>query len=51
MTKKKSFSWLNCIATAMLAYFFTVPFHEFLHFLTYYVYGDKVEIFSAGAVQ
>lgn len=51
MTKKNSFSWINCAATALLAYFFTVPFHEFLHFLTYYVYGDKVAYFSAGAVE
>lgn len=51
MEKKRDYTWLNCIATALLAYFFTVPFHEFLHFLTYYVYGDKVAIYSAGAVQ
>ena len=51
MNREKGFTWPNCIATALLAYFFTVPFHEFLHFLTYYAYGDKVIIFSAGAVQ
>ncbi|MDO5480567.1 MAG: hypothetical protein Q4F58_02795 [Candidatus Saccharibacteria bacterium] len=50
MNKKKDFSLLNCIATGLLAIFLTVPFHEFLHFLTFYVYGDKVSIFSAGAV-
>ncbi|MBR0415335.1 MAG: hypothetical protein IJI67_09745 [Clostridia bacterium] len=51
MENKRNYTWFNCIATALLAYFFTVPFHEFLHFLTYYAYGDKVAIYSAGAVQ
>lgn len=51
MDKKMNFSWFNCIATTLLTFFFTVPFHEFLHFLTYYAYGDKVAIYSAGAVQ
>ena len=51
MNKKKNFTWFNCIATTLLAFFFTVPFHEFLHFLTYYAYGDKVAIYTAGAVQ
>ena len=49
--KKKDFSLINCISTALLAIFFTVPFHEFLHFLTDYIYGDKVHIYSAGAVE
>lgn len=50
MNKKKDFSLLNCITTGLLSIFLTVPFHEFLHFLTDYAYGDKVYIYSAGAV-
>lgn len=50
MSHKKDWSLLNCVATGLLAIFLTVPFHEFLHFLTYYTYGDQVAIFSAGAV-
>ena len=49
--KKKDFSLINCISTVLLAIFFTVPLHEFLHFLTDYIYGDKVYIYSAGAVE
>ena len=41
---------INCISSAMLAYFFTIPFHEFLHFLTFYIYGDKVEYASVQTV-
>ncbi len=51
METKKDFSWLNCIATAMLAYFFTVPVHELFHAITDILYGDKIEWYSAGAVQ
>ena len=50
MDKQKDFSLLNCFATGFLAFFLTVPFHEFLHFLTYCFYGDQVSIYSAGAV-
>ena len=41
---------INCIATGLLAYFFTIPFHEFLHFITFYIYGHKAEYYSAGSV-
>ena len=51
MKSEKDLSIINCIATAMLAYFFTVPVHELFHLLTYYAYGDKGQWFSAGAVQ
>jgi hypothetical protein len=44
------YTTLNCLSSALLAYFFTVPFHEFLHFVTFYIYGHKVEYFSAGSV-
>ena len=50
MEKKKDYSIINCIATAMLAYFFTIPFHESIHAITYILYGDKVVNFSAGSV-
>ncbi len=51
MENKKNFSTLNCIATAMLAYFLTIPIHEGFHALTYLIYGDKVEWYTAGAVR
>ena len=51
MNNKKDLSIINCIATAMLAYFLTIPVHELFHLLTDYAYGDKVTWFSAGAVQ
>lgn len=50
LNAKKNLSFLNCIASAMLVYFFTIPFHEFIHFLTFYICGDKVRYFSAGSV-
>lgn len=48
---KKNLSIINSMATAMLAYFITVPGHELLHLLTYLAYGCRVEYYSAGAVQ
>ena len=51
MKREKDLSIINCIATALLAYFFTVPVHELFHLLTYYAYGDQGRWFSAGAVQ
>ena len=50
MNKTKDLSTINCISTALLAYFFTIPVHELFHLLTDYAYGDKVTWFSAGAV-
>ena len=50
MENKKDFSLVNCIAIAMLAYFFTIPFHESVHAVTHIIYGDKVECFMSGAV-
>ena len=50
MEKRKDSSLLNCLATGMLAYFITVPGHEFLHFLTDVIYGSRHIIYSAGAV-
>lgn len=51
MEKRKDFSLLNSIGTALLAIFLTVPIHELFHALTFLAYGDKVVCFSAGAVQ
>lgn len=45
--EKRDFSIINCIATALLAYFFTVPFHEFLHLVTHLIYGNKINVFSS----
>ena len=50
MNRKKDMSLVNCIATAMLACFITVPGHELLHLLTHMVYGSKLLYYSAGAV-
>ena len=51
METKKDLSLVNCIATGMLAYFFTVPVHEFFHLLTRVIYGDQLVCYSAGAVK
>ena len=48
--KTKGKSILNCLATAMLAVFITVPGHELLHLLTHVIYGSKLVCYSAGAV-
>ena len=50
MKSEKNFSLLNCIATALLACFITVPGHELLHLLTHMIYGSKLLWYSAGAV-
>ena len=46
----KNFSLLNCIATALLACFITVPGHELFHLLTHMLYGSELLWYSAGAV-
>ena len=51
MEKRKDFWLINCIATSMLAYFCTIPFHESLHALTYLIYGDKVSNITAGSAE
>lgn len=48
---RRDLSLVTCIGTSFIAYFLTVPFHEFLHLITHYAYGNKVEWYSAGAVQ
>ena len=50
MERKKDLSLVNCIATSLLAYFFTVPLHEFFHLLTHLAYGNKIDCYSATAV-
>ena len=47
MEKNKDLSIINCIATAMIAYFFMIPLHELFHLLTFYAYGDKCYLISA----
>ena len=51
MEQKKDFSLINCISTAMIAYFLTIPVHEGIHAITYLIYGNRVEWYSAGAVR
>ena len=51
MEQKKDFSLINCISTAMIAYFLTIPVHEGIHAITYLIYGNEVEWYSAGAVR
>lgn len=48
--KQKNFSMINCISTALLAFFFTVPLHEFFHLATFLLNGDKVIYFTSGSV-
>ena len=48
---KKNLSFINCLATTMLAFFITVPGHELLHLLTHMIYGSKLVCYSAGAVE
>lgn len=50
MKSEKNLSLLNCLATALLACFITVPGHELFHLLTHMVYGSKLLMYSAGAV-
>ena len=50
MKKREDMSLVNCISTAMLACFITVPGHELLHLLTHMVYGSRLLYYSAGAV-
>lgn len=50
MLKRNNYSLLNCIATAMIAYFCMVPLHELFHLLTYYAYGEKCRFISSFSV-
>ena len=50
MKKQKDMTLVNCISTALLACFITVPGHELLHLLTHMAYGSKLLYYSAGAV-
>ena len=51
MEQKKDYSLINCISTAMIAYFLTIPVHEGIHAITDLIYGNGVEWYSAGAVE
>lgn len=50
MEQKKDFSLINCISTAMIAYFLTIPVHEGIHAITLLIYGKGVKWYSASAV-
>lgn len=50
METKKDLSIVNCLATGFLAYFLTVPVHEFFHLLTCVIYGNPLLWYSASAV-
>lgn len=50
MENKKDLSIVNCLATGFLAYFLTVPVHEFFHLLTCVIYGNPLLFYSASAV-
>ena len=50
MKQNKDLSIINCVATSLLAIFFSIPVHEFIHFITFYAYGDKCEYFAATSV-
>ena len=50
MKSNKDYSLLNCLATALIAYFITVPGHELIHLLTDLAYGGRLHFYSAGAV-
>ena len=47
----KDLSVINCLATGLLAFFFTMPVHELFHALTSLAYGDKIICYSAAAVR
>lgn len=51
MEQKKDLSIINCVATSLLAIFFTIPLHEFIHLLTHIIYGNKIVCYSAQAVE
>ena len=50
MEQKKDFSLINCISTAMIAYFLTIPVHEGIHAITLLIYGKGVKWYSATCV-
>ena len=50
MEQKKDFSLINCISTAMIAYFLTIPIHEGIHAITLLIYGKGVKWYSATCV-
>ena len=50
MLSKKTNTIFNVIAAGFLAYIMTIPVHEFIHLITFYLYGDKVEVFTSISV-
>ena len=47
MNQKKNLTIINCLASAFIVYFITVPGHELLHVLTSLIYGEKIVLYSA----
>jgi len=47
MNQKKKLTIINCLASAFIVYFITVPGHELLHVLTSLIYGEKILFYSA----
>jgi len=47
MNQKKNLTIINCLASAFIVYFITVPGHELLHVLTSLIYGEKILLYSA----
>ena len=42
MNRTKNLTIINCLASAFIVYFITVPGHELLHVLTSLIYGEKI---------
>ena len=47
MNRTKNLTIINCLASAFIVYFITVPGHELLHVLTSLIYGEKILFYSA----
>ena len=47
MEKTKDLSIINCVASALIVYFCTIPLHELIHLVTFYIYGDKCYYFTS----
>ena len=47
MGQNNNLSIINCIASALVVYFCTIPLHELIHLATFYIYGDKCYYFTS----
>ena len=48
--KQGKLTLVNCIATSLLAYLFTISIHELTHVVTFLAYGEKISFFSCTMV-